>query len=281
MRALRARADALGQTGASVTRIHPSAIVEPGAELAADVEIGAYAVIGPEVRIDSGTRVGPHTVIEGCTTIGKRNRIHSFASIGAPPQDKKYRGERTRLEIGDDNTIREFVTLNCGTAQDRGVTRIGDDNWIMACVHIAHDCQVGSRTILANNATLAGHVHLGDWVFIGGLTGIHQFCRIGAHAMTAFQSHVAQDVPPFMTAAGNPLAVHGFNSEGLRRRGYDKARLALVKQMHRLLYRQGLTLEQARQAIAALQDGHDDAAARGDVALMLDFLAAATRGIVR
>jgi len=264
-----------------MARIHPSAVVDTGAELAAGVEIGPFAVIGAGVVIDEDTTVGAHCVIEGPTRIGRDNRIFSHAALGGAPQDMKYRGEPTRLEIGARNTIREFCTFSRGTVQDAGVTRIGDDNWIMACVHIAHDCQVGSRTILANNATLAGHVHLGDWVFIGGLTGIHQFCRIGAHAMTAFQSHVAQDVPPFMTAAGNPLAVHGFNSEGLRRRGYDKARLALVKQMHRLLYRQGLTLEQARQAIAALQDGQDDAAARGDVALMLDFLAAATRGIVR
>jgi UDP-N-acetylglucosamine acyltransferase len=191
----------------------------------------------------------------------------------------KYRGEATRLEIGDRNTVREFCTFNRGTAQDEGVTRIGDDNWIMAYVHIAHDVQVGCRTVLANNATLAGHVHVGDWVIVGGLSGVHQYCKVGAHAMTGFQSHVSQDVPPFMMVSGHPLAVHGFNVEGLRRRGFTRERIALVKQMHRLLYRDGLTLEQSRAAIAALAgtvDGGD-----GDVRLLLDFLAASTRGIVR
>jgi UDP-N-acetylglucosamine acyltransferase len=191
----------------------------------------------------------------------------------------KYRGEPTALEIGDRNTIREFCTFSRGTAQDEGVTRIGNDNWVMAYVHVAHDCRVGDRTILANNATLAGHVHLGDWVIVGGLTGIHQFCKVGAHAMTGFQSHVSQDVPPFMMVTGHPLAVHGFNIEGLRRRGYSKERIALVKQMHRLLYRDGLTLEQAKAAIGGLRgtvDGGD-----ADIALLLDFLAASTRGIAR
>ena len=235
--------------------------------------------IGTEVRIGAGTTIGPHCVIEGRTTIGRDNRIFQFCSLGAVPQDKKYRGEPTRLEIGDRNTIREFCTFNIGTAQDVGVTRIGDDNWIMAYVHIAHDCQVGSQTILANNATLAGHVHLGDWAFVGGLTGIHQFVKIGAHAMAGFASAVTQDVPPFMLVDGNPLAVRGFNAEGLRRRGFGAERIAAVKQMHRLIYRSGKTLEQARADIQALADATPEA--KADVELMLGFLAKSTRGIAR
>jgi UDP-N-acetylglucosamine acyltransferase len=259
--------------------IHPSAIVSPHAELDASVRVGPYAVIGDGVRIGAGTTVGAHTVIEGPTAIGRDNRIYSHAAIGAAPQDMKYRGEPTRLEIGDRNTIREFVTFNRGTTQDEGVTRIGDDNWIMAYVHIAHDVQVGSRTILANNATLAGHVHIGDWVIVGGLTGVHQFCKIGAHAMTGFQSHVSQDVPPFMMAAGHPLTVSGFNVEGLRRRGFSRERIGLIKQMHRLLYRDGLTLDQAKSAIGALRGSAEGGDA--DVQMLLDFLAASTRGLAR
>jgi len=259
--------------------IHSTAIVDAGAELAADVQVGPYAVIGAGVRIGAGSTVGAHAVIEGPTTIGEANRIYAHACLGGEPQDMKYRDEPTELVIGDRNTIREFCTFSRGTAQDGGVTRIGDDNWIMAYVHIAHDVQLGSRTILANNATLAGHVHVGDWAFIGGLTGIHQFCKIGAHAMTAFQSHVSQDVPPFITAGGNPLGVHGFNVEGLRRRGFSRERIAQVKQMHRLLYRDGLTLAQATEAIAALRGGVEGGDT--DLDLMLGFLAASTRGIVR
>jgi UDP-N-acetylglucosamine acyltransferase len=259
--------------------IHPTALVSAGAELDSTVTVGPYVVIGDKVRIDAGTTVGAHAVIEGPTVIGRDNRIFTHAALGAAPQDMKYRGEPTQLHIGDRNTIREFCTFNRGTAQDAGVTRIGDDNWIMAYVHIAHDVQVGSRAILANNATLAGHVHVGDWVIVGGLTGVHQFCKIGAHAMTGFQSHVSQDVPPFMMAAGNPLTVSTFNVEGLRRRGFSKERIALVKQMHRLLYRDGLTLDNAKAAIAALRgtvEGGDV-----DVNMLLDFLAASTRGIAR
>ena len=262
-----------------MAQVHPTAVVDGGAELALTVRVGPYAVIGPGVRIGEGTEIGPHCVIEGPTTIGRDNRVHAHAVIGGAPQDMKYRGEPTALEIGDRNTIREFCTFNRGTAQDAGVTRMGDDNWVMAYVHLAHDVQVGHRTILANNATLAGHVHVGDWAIVGGLTGVHQFCRIGAHAMTAFQSHVSQDVPPFMMVGGNPLAVHGFNVEGLRRRGFSAERIAQVKRMHRLLYRDGLTLEQSRAAIQALHgqvDGGD-----ADLALMLGFLAASTRGIAR
>jgi UDP-N-acetylglucosamine acyltransferase len=262
-----------------VATIHPTALVAARAELDETVTIGPYAIVGEGVRIGAGTSVGPHAVIEGPTVIGRDNRIFAHAVLGGAPQDMKYRGEPTALAIGDRNTIREFCTFNRGTAQDAGTTRVGDDNWIMAYVHLAHDVQVGHRTILANNATLAGHVHIGDWVIVGGLTGVHQFCRIGAHAMTGFQSHVSQDIPPFMMAAGNPLGVSGFNAEGLRRRGFSKERIALVKQMHRLLYRQGLTLEDAKARIGALRgtvEGGD-----ADIALMLDFLEASSRGIAR
>ena len=223
-----------------MAQVHATAIVDAGAELAAGVTVGPYAVIGAGVQLGQGTTVGAHAVIDGPTRIGRDNRIFAHACLGGAPQDMKYRGEPTELEIGDRNTIREFCTFNRGTAQDAGVTRVGNDNWIMAYVHIAHDVQVGNRTILANNATLAGHVHIGDWVIVGGLTGVHQFCKIGAHAMTGFQSHVSQDVPPFMMVSGNPLGVHGFNVEGLRRRGFSRERIAQVRQMHRLLYRDGL-----------------------------------------
>ncbi|HEX6019183.1 MAG TPA: acyl-ACP--UDP-N-acetylglucosamine O-acyltransferase [Burkholderiaceae bacterium] len=256
-------------------RIHATAIVDPEAELDDSVSVGPYAVIGPHVRIGARSSVGAHCVIDGRTRIGEGNRIFAFASIGGPPQDKKYAGEDTRLEIGDGNTIREYVTINTGTVQDAGVTRLGDDNWIMAYVHIAHDCQLGSHLVLANAVQLAGHVHLGDWVFLGGLSGVHQFVRVGAHAMTGFQTRLAQDLPPYVTAAGNPAQAQGVNQEGLRRRGFTPERIAHVKQMHKLLYRQGLTLGAAREAIAGLAP--DDP----DVALMQAFLATAERGIVR
>jgi UDP-N-acetylglucosamine acyltransferase len=257
--------------------IHPTAIVDPAARIDASVTVGPYAVIGAGVCIGEGTSVGAHCVLEGHTTIGRDNRIHSFASLGAAPQDKKYGGEPTRLVIGDRNTIREFCTFNVGTAQDRGVTMVGDDNWIMAYVHIAHDCIVGNHTILANNATLAGHVHVADYAIIGGLTGVHQFTKVGAHVMAGFASHISQDVPPYMMVDGNPLAVRGLNLEGLRRRGFSAERLAVIKQMHRLLYRQGLTLEAARAAIAALSS--DDAGE--DIARMLAFIDQSTRGLAR
>jgi len=259
--------------------IHPTAIIHEGAQVHPSVSVGAYSIIGPHVRIGAGTQVGPHCVIDGHTTIGADNHIFQFASLGAQPQDKKYAGEPTRLEIGDRNTIREFCTFNTGTSQDHGVTRVGNDNWIMAYVHIAHDCVVGNNTILANNATLAGHVHLGDWVILGGLTGVHQFVKIGAHAMAGFASRVAQDVPPFMMIEGNPLAVRGFNIEGLRRRGFTPERLKAVKQMHKLLYRQGFTLDVAQQGIAALAAEIPEAVQ--DIALMQNFLASSTRGIAR
>ncbi|HEX7384791.1 MAG TPA: acyl-ACP--UDP-N-acetylglucosamine O-acyltransferase [Burkholderiaceae bacterium] len=259
--------------------IHPTALVDAGALLDDTVSVGPYAVIGAEVRIGAGTSVGAHCVIDGRTTIGRDNRIFPFAALGAAPQDMKYGGEPTELVIGHRNTIREFCTFNRGTVQDAGATRVGDDNWVMAYVHLAHDVQLGSHTILANNATLAGHVHVGDWAIVGGLSGVHQFVHIGAHVMTGFQSHVAQDVPPYMTVAGHPLAVHGYNAEGLRRRGFSRERIAQVKQMHRLLYRDGLTLDQAREAIVALRGAVEGGDA--DVQAMLDFLAASTRGIVR
>ncbi len=262
-----------------MTAIHPTAIVEKGAQLHSSVAVGPYTVIGPHVKIGAGTTVAAHCVIEGHTTIGRDNRIFQFASIGAANQDKKYAGEPCELVIGDRNTIREFVTFHIGTVQDKAVTRIGDDNWIMAYTHIAHDCVVGHHTTMANNTTLGGHVEIGDWVTVGGLCGIHQFVKIGAHAMIGFQSHVSQDVPPYMTVSGNPLGVHGFNAEGLRRRGFSAERIALVKNMHRLLYRKGLTLDQAKSEIAALKGVVADGDA--DVQTLLDFLAASTRGIVR
>ncbi|MEJ8822931.1 acyl-ACP--UDP-N-acetylglucosamine O-acyltransferase [Variovorax humicola] len=262
-----------------MTQVHSTAIVDPGAQLDLTVSVGPYAVIGPHVKVGPGTTIGPHCVIEGRTTIGADNRVFQFSSIGAIPQDKKYAGEPTELVIGDRNTIREFCTFNLGVPGAGGITRIGHDNWIMAYTHIAHDCHVGNSTTLANNTTLAGHVELGDWVTVGGLVGIHQFVKIGAHAMVGFATAVSQDVPPYMLVDGNPMAVRGFNTVGLRRRGFTAERLAAVKQMHRLLYRQGRTLDDARGAIDALATEMPEAAA--DVALMSDFLAASTRGIAR
>ena len=236
-------------------------------------------MIGPDVRIGRGSKIGAHCVVQGHTTIGEDNTFFQFSSIGAAPQDKKYAGEPTQLVIGDRNTVREFCTFNTGTAQDSGCTRIGNDNWIMAYVHIAHDVQLGSQTILANNATLAGHVHVGDWVIIGGLSGVHQFVKIGAHAMVGFSSAISQDVPPFIMADGNPAAARGFNVEGLRRRGFGPERIAAVKAMYRQIYRAGLTLEQAVEGLPAIEAERPEAAA--DVQLMRDFLAASRRGIVR
>ncbi|MFT3717673.1 acyl-ACP--UDP-N-acetylglucosamine O-acyltransferase [Pseudorhodoferax sp.] len=259
--------------------IHPSAIVDPAAELDAAVRIGAFSVIGPHVRIGAGTEIGPHCVIEGRTTIGRDNRIFQFASLGAVPQDKKYAGEPTELVIGDRNVIREFCTFNLGTVQDVGVTRVGSDNWIMAYVHIAHDCQVGDQVTMANNATLAGHVQVGDWVTVGGLTGVLQRMRIGAHAMVGFASHVNKDVPPFMVVDGNPLQVRGVNLVGLRRRDFSAVRLAAIREMHKLLYRQDKVLDDAVAAIGDLAAQQPEAA--GDVAAMLAFLKSSASGIAR
>ena len=259
--------------------IHPTALVDAKAGLAAGVGVGPYSVIGPHVQIGEGSTIGAHCLIDGHTTIGCDNRIHGYASLGGPPQDKKYAGEPTRLVIGDRNTIREFTTFNTGTVQDGGVTTLGDDNWIMAYVHLAHDCRVGHRTILANNAQLAGHVEVGDWAILGGFTCVHQFCRIGAHAMTGLGTVLAQDLPPFVMASGNAARAFGFNAEGLKRRGFSAERIGAVKAMHRALYRQSLTLDDAKTEIASLLDATPEAAE--DVALMLAFLDAAARGIVR
>lgn len=263
----------------AVTRIHPTAIVDPQAVIDASVTIGPYTIIGPQVSIAAGTTIGPHCVIEGHTRIGRDNRIFQFASIGAIPQDKKYAGEPCELVIGDRNTVREFCTFNIGSPGGGGVTRVGDDNWIMAYTHVAHDCRIGCHTTLANNTTLGGHVEIGDWVTVGGLSGIHQFVKVGAHAMIGFATAVSQDVPPYILVDGNPMAVRGFNVIGLRRRDFSNDRIAAVKQMHKLLYREGRTLEQARAAIQAVAAETPEAAQ--DVALMTDFLAGATRGIAR
>ncbi|MBU0603080.1 MAG: acyl-ACP--UDP-N-acetylglucosamine O-acyltransferase [Gammaproteobacteria bacterium] len=255
--------------------IHPTAIVAPTARIADGVEIGAYSVIGAHVEIGEGTRVHPHVVIDGHTRIGRENVFHPFCSIGGAPQDKKYAGEPTRLEIGDRNTVREYVTMNCGTTQDVGVTRVGDDNWIMAYVHVAHDCQVGSHTIMANNTALAGHVHIGDWAILGGFTGVHQFVRVGAHSFCGVHSSVLQDVPPFVLANGVPATPHGINSEGLRRRGYSSEAITAIKRAYKTLYREGLSLEDAKQAVA------DAAKSVPEVGLLADFLASGGRGIIR
>lgn len=255
--------------------IHQTAIVHPNAKLASDVEVGAYTLIGEHVEIADGTVVGPHVVINGHTRIGKNNRIFQFSSLGEIPQDKKYANEQTRLEIGDNNTIREFCTFNLGTVQDGGVTRLGDDNWIMAYVHIAHDCQVGSHTIMANGATLGGHVHVGDWVFLGGLSGVHQFVRIGAHAMTGFQTRLAQDLPPYVTVAGNPAEAHGINSEGLKRRGFSGAAIMAIKNAYKTLYKSGLSFDQAKLVLQGQVGEH------AELQLLVDFLSTSQRGIVR
>ncbi len=255
--------------------IHPTALIDPGAQLGENVSIGAYSVIGAGVEIGDGTSVGPHVVIEGPTRIGRDNRIFQFSSLGAEPQDKKYGGEPTRLEIGDRNTIREFCTFNRGTAQDVGTTRVGSDNWIMAYVHLAHDCQVGDHTIFANNAQLAGHVHIGDWAILGGFTVVHQFVRIGAHCLTAMGTILLQDVPPFVTAAGNPAVPHGINSEGLKRRGFSPEAIAALRRAYKTLYRSGLKLEEASVAIAAA------ASEEPALAPLADFLATPGRGLIR
>jgi len=262
------------------SRIHPTAIIDPAAELDSSVTVGAYTLIGPQVKIGAGTRIGPHCVIEGRTTIGADNQFYQFSSIGAMPQDMSHGGEVTELVIGDRNTVREFCTLNTGTFKEEGVTRVGSDNWIMAYVHLAHDVQLGNHCVLANNATLAGHVHVGDWAVIGGLTGVHQFVKIGAHAMIGFQGHVSQDVAPFMTVDGNPLAVRAVNLTGLRRRGFSNERIAVIRQLHKLIFRSSLTLEQAVEQITALRDEQAQDA-QADVQLMLDFIAGAKRGLVR
>jgi UDP-N-acetylglucosamine acyltransferase len=255
--------------------IHPSAIVHPGAKLAANVSVGPYCIIGEHVEIGEGTTIGPHVLIEGRTRIGTHNRIFAFSALGGTPQDKKYAGEATGLEIGDRNTIREYCTFNCGTAQDAAVTRIGNDNWIMAYVHVAHDCQVGNHTTFANAASIAGHVHVGDYAVLGGFTGVHQFVMIGAHSMTGGATLLLQDLPPYVMAAGNSAKPFGINAEGLKRRGFGEDQITEIRRAYKTLYRSGLTLEEARSAIAA----------QGEkvpvLKILVDFLERSRRGIVR
>lgn len=262
-----------------MSNIHPTALIDPKAELDSSVQVGPYTVIEAGVKIAAGTTVGAHCVLQGPTTIGRDNQIFQFCSIGAAPQDKKYAGEPTQLVIGDRNVVREFCTFNRGTTQDDGITALGDDNWIMAYVHLAHDCKVGNKTIFANNAQLAGHVHVGDWAILGGFTVVHQFVHIGAHSMTAMGSILFQDLPPFIMAAGNTAEARSFNQEGLKRRGFTPEQINAVKQMYRILYRRGLTVAQAEIEMAGLQASQPDA--KDPVQLMLDFLRGATRGIIR
>ena len=261
--------------------IHATAVVDPSAQIDSSASIGPYTVIGPDVRIGAGTTVGPHCVIEGHTTIGCDNRIFQFNSLGAIPQDKKYAGEPCELIIGDRNTIREFCTFNIGSPGDTGVTRVGNDNWIMAYVHLAHDCDVGNNTIFANNSQLAGHVQVGDWVILGGFTVVHQFVRLGAHSMTAMCSLLFADLPPFVMGQGQPAAARSMNYEGLRRRGFSPERITGVKAMHKALYRDNLTVESAKSRIAALAANHPETAP--DVEMMVSFLdkTSPQRGIVR
>jgi UDP-N-acetylglucosamine acyltransferase len=255
--------------------IHPTAIVHSGARLAADVEVGAYSMIGEHVEVGEGSWIGAHVVLDGHTRIGRRNRIWHSSSIGAPPQDKKYAGEPTGVEIGDGNTIREYVTINRGTAQDVGVTRVGNENWIMAYVHFAHDCQVGSHTIFANLSQLAGHVTVGDWAIFGASTLVHQFVHIGAHAFTGMGTYLPQDLPPFVTAAGNMAKPYGINKEGLKRRGFSPEAIAGLKRAYKTLYRKGLGLE---DAVNELKKQVTECA---EVQQILDFLDRSKRGIIR
>lgn len=255
--------------------IHPTAIIDPKAEIASGVDIGPYSIVGAGVRIDSGTRIGPHVVVNGPTTIGKNNRIFQFSSVGEECQDKKYKGEPTELIIGDNNVIREHCSLHRGTVQDQGVTRVGNDNLFMACVHIAHDCVVGNGTIFANYTGLAGHVHIGDGVILGGNTSVLQFCRIGAYAMTAFSSGVNHDIPAFVMVRGHMAEAQGMNFEGMRRRGYSPELIAKLRNAYKVVYMRGLKID---EALAQLED---DAATVPEVKLFVDSIRASTRGIVR
>lgn len=258
-----------------MTLIHPTAIIDPQAELDSSVKVGAYSIIGAHVQIGAYTEIGSHTVIDGFTTIGENNRIFQFASLGAEPQDKKYRGEETRLIIGNGNTIREFTTFNTGTVTGIGETRIGDDNWIMAYCHLAHDCVIGSHTIFANNTSLAGHVEIGDYVVLGGFTLVFQFCRIGAYAMTAFAAGIHKDVPPYFMAAGYRAEPAGLNSEGMRRNGFSAEQISVVKNAYKDIYLRDLPLEEAKANIAAQTAKH------AELALLYDFLDSSKRGIIR
>ena len=255
--------------------IHPTAVVAPGARLGDGVEVGAYAVIGPDVEIGANTRIAAHAIVEGPTRIGRDNQIFQFASVGSAPQDKKYQDEPTRLEIGDRNVIRECVTLNRGTTKDEGVTRIGDDNLFMAYTHVAHDCRIGSRCVLANNATLGGHVHVGDWVIMGGLSGVHQFCKVGAHAFIANNAAVTRDVPPYVMAVGQPATAHSVNAEGLKRRGFTPEQIRNIRNAFRQLYRSGLKLADASAQLAALAEEQPE------LRPIVEFLPLSKRSIVR
>ncbi|MGH8496592.1 MAG: acyl-ACP--UDP-N-acetylglucosamine O-acyltransferase [Gammaproteobacteria bacterium] len=255
--------------------IDEQAIVSPEADIGAGVEVGPYAVVGPQVSIGPGSTIGPHAVIKGPTTIGRDNRIYQFASVGDDPQDKKYAGEPTRLEIGNGNTIREFCTINRGTVQDRGVTTIGDDNWIMAYVHVAHDCEIGDGTVLANCVTLAGHVSVGDFAVLGGFSGVHQFCRIGSHCLLGMFSGVTRDVPNYVTVSGHPAEPHGINAEGLKRRGFTPGQIRNIRHAYRLLYREGLKLQEARERLGEL------ARSQPEIAPLAEFLGSSRRSIVR
>lgn len=256
-------------------RIHPTALVDPSAALAADVEVGPYSIIGPHVTIGAGTIVGPHVVVTGRTAFGVRNRLFQFTSIGEVPQDRKYGGEPTTTTIGDDNVFREFVTIHAGTAQDRGDTAIGNGNLFLAYTHVAHDCVVGNLTTFSNNAQIAGHVRIGDWAVLGAYAGVHQFCRVGAHAMIAAGAIVVQDVPPFVTAAGYPAKPHGTNNEGLRRRGFTSEDILAVRRAYKTLYREGRSLDDAKTVLVEARQ------ASPALAPLVDFLAETGRGIIR
>jgi UDP-N-acetylglucosamine acyltransferase len=255
--------------------IDEKAVVSPKAEIHADAYVGPYSIIGDDVVIGRGTRVEAHVVVKGPTTIGEDNRIFQFASIGDEPQDKKYAGEPTRLAIGDRNTIREYVTINRGTAQDLGETRIGNDNWIMAYVHIAHDCVIGNHTIFANAASLAGHVRVDDYAIIGGFSGIHQFCRIGLHAFLGAHSYASMDVPAYVTAAGRPAEPRGINTEGLKRRGFTPAEIRNIRDAYRVVFRQSLKLEEAIAELAKRTGGQPE------IEPLLDTLRGSARGVAR
>ena len=262
-----------------MTNIHPTAIIDSKAELDSSVSVGAYSIIGPNVNIGARTKIGPHVVIDGHTSIGCDNTFYQFSSIGGPPQDKKYAGETTRLVIGDRNLIREFCTFNLGTAQDQGLTRLGNDNWILSYVHLAHDCQVGNNTIFSNNASLAGHVHVGDWAILGGFAAVHQFCKVGEHAFIGMTTSLTQDVPPFVLASGNPAAAHGVNIEGLKRRGFSREQIGEIRHAYKLIYKSGMTLEEAKIALGQQEEQASTGAE--SIKLIREFLDHSTRGIVR
>jgi UDP-N-acetylglucosamine acyltransferase len=257
------------------TLIHPTAIIDPAATLGTDVRVGAYTVIGADVEIGDGCMIGSHVSILGPTRIGRNNRIHSHAALGDDPQDKKFHGERTELIIGDDNVIREFCTLHRGTGTGGGVTRIGNDNWLLAYVHVAHDCIVGSHCVFSNNCALAGHVVVGDWVILGGFTLLHQFCRVGDHAFTAMNAKINADVPPFVLVGGDYAVPRGINSEGLKRRGFDADRVRRIKRAYRTLYSSGLSLADAKAELAK------SAADAPDIAALLDFIEGSERSLLR